>query len=62
MTDDEIRETATKLYQWKHKSGGWFISGYKCRYCGKHYASLRKEFYSHTRNCTGPKTNKSLED
>lgn len=62
MTDDEIRDTATKLYQWKHKTGGWFINGYKCRYCGKFYKSLRNEFFSHTRTCKGPKIIKDLED
>lgn len=62
MTDDEITERAIKLYSWRPKTGGWFIQGYKCPYCYKHYASLRREFYSHTRNCEGPKIKKSLED
>lgn len=62
MTDDEVYEIVTKLYQ--RKTNGWFIFGYKCPYCGKHYHTLRKEMYSHVRNCEGPKqkVTRSLED
>ena len=60
MTDDEVLESAIKLYQ--RKTNGWFITGYKCPYCFKHYHTLRKEMLSHIRECDGPKVKKSLED
>jgi hypothetical protein len=61
MTDDEIMEIATKLYH--RKVNGWFIVGYKCPYCDKHYHTLRSEFYDHIRNrkCV-IKEVRSLED
>lgn len=62
MTNEEIYNKAIKLYQRKQVSGGWFITGYKCPYCYKHYFSLRKEFYSHVKECNGPSTVRNLED
>jgi len=62
MTNEEVLAKAVKLYAWKHKTGGWYIHGYKCPFCYKHYASLRVEFYSHVKKCKGPKLKKSLED
>jgi hypothetical protein len=47
MTNDEILEIATKLYQ--RKKNGWFIAGYRCPYCEKHYHTLRNEFFTHVR-------------
>lgn len=49
MTDDEVYHIATKLYQ--KKKTGWFITGYKCPYCSRHYHTLRKEMYGHIRSC-----------
>lgn len=60
MTDDEVLEVATKLYT--RKRNGWFITGYKCPYCDRHYHTLRKEMFRHIRECDGPKEKKSLED
>lgn len=62
MTNEEVLHVAVKLYEWKPKTGGWFIKGYKCPYCGHHYHTLRKELYSHIKNCDGPKETRSLED
>lgn len=53
MTEEELLETVVKLYQYRLKSKRWDIIGYKCPYCYKHYATLRKEFYSHVENCEG---------
>lgn len=57
---DNAPQNAVRLYQ--RKKNGWFIVGFKCPYCQKHYATVRKEFHTHVENCTGPKTKKSLED
>jgi Zn ribbon nucleic-acid-binding protein len=60
MTDQEVYEILTKLYT--KKLNGWFITGYKCPYCGHHYHTLRKEIYNHVRNCEGIENSRSLED
>jgi len=60
MTDQDILDSAIKLYT--RKKNGWFITGYKCPYCEKHYHTLRKEMYNHIRKCDGPKIKRSLED
>ena len=57
---DDAPPCAVRLYQ--RKKNGWFIVGYKCPYCQKHYATVNKPFHSHVESCTGPKSKKSLED
>lgn len=48
---DEILAISVKLYQ--RRNNKWFIAGYKCPHCLKHYHSLRKEFYTHVNSCQG---------
>lgn len=62
MTNEEVLQVAVKLYQYRHVSKRWDITGYKCPYCYKHYFSLRKEFYTHVKECDGPKDKRDLED
>jgi len=61
-SDSDVPENVTRLYQWKPKSKGWAIVGYKCPYCQKHYHSIRSELFTHVENCTGPKETRSLDD
>lgn len=49
MDDSEILEIMTKFYT--RKVNGWFVTGYKCPYCDKHYHTFRKEMYAHVRRC-----------
>lgn len=62
MTDDEVLQVVTKLYQWRSVSKRWTITGYKCPYCEHHYHSLRKQLFDHIKTCEGPKEKRSLED
>jgi hypothetical protein len=50
-----------RLYQLKNKS--WYIVGYKCPDCLKHYQTLHAELFRHHETCRGKPVNKrSLED
>jgi len=60
-TDSDVPLDWIRLYQ--HKKNGWFITGYKCPDCLKHYHTLRAELFRHHETCKGPaKKNRSLED
>jgi hypothetical protein len=60
MTKKDIIELVTKLYQ--RKKNGWFIVGYKCPYCDKHYFTLNNPLIQHVKKCTGKKPARNLED
>ena len=57
MDDEEILSILGKLYT--RKRNGWFVTGYRCPFCKKHYHTLRKELYNHVRLCEGPKDKKT---
>jgi len=56
---DEIIRLAGKLYHFRKDK--WVITGYRCPYCDKHYATLRVEFFAHVPKCKG-KVKKIIED
>ena len=60
--DSDVPDYVVRLYQYRHISKRWDVTGYKCPYCYKHYHSIRAELFTHVENCTGPKETRSLED
>ena len=59
-TDSDVPDYWIRLYQ--RKKNGWFVIGYKCPDCAKHYHTIRIELLRHIGNCEGPKNKRSLED
>ena len=60
-TDNDVPQDWIRLYQ--YKKTGWFVTGYKCPDCLKHYYSIRAELFRHHETCRGkPVSKRSLED